>query len=324
MAMLIEDNAAQNDFLVKDNYVPITAKMWSIGGGKGGTGKSFVTLGLGSRLAKMGKKVVIIDADLGGANLHTLLGIRYPEHTLNDFLKKRVDTLNELCLETPISNLKLISGGDDILYLANPKYSQKARILRNLKKLEADYILLDLGAGSSFNILDFFNYTQGKIVIVSPYPTSVQNAYGFIKSALFRRLSQVFAKNGQILNLIKKSIDPGSEERINSVVELIAAVDQVDGESASIMNRELDNFKIKLIVNMAKSRGDMKFGDIIKIVSDKYLGVSVDVLKPIPFDIMVEKSIILTDPLLYNKTGSEVAMSIYEVTSDILKASKCL
>jgi hypothetical protein len=48
------------------------------------------------------------------------------------------------------------------------------------------------------------------------------------------------------------------------------------------------------------------------------------VLKPIPFDMMVEKSIILTDPLLYNKTGSEVAMSIYEVTSDILKASKYL
>ena len=197
-------------------------------------------------------------------------------------------------------------------------------MLRNLKKLEADYILLDLGAGSTFNILDFFNYTQGKIVIVSPYPTSVQNAYGFIKSALSRRLSQVFSKNGPILHLIKQSIDPGSEERINSVVELIAAVDQIDEESASIMNRELDNFKIKLIVNMAKSRGDMKFGDIIKIVSDKYLGVHVDVLKPIPFDMMVEKSIVSKNPLLYNKTGNEVAMSIYEVTSDILKASKCL
>lgn len=322
--MFMQDNAVRNDCLVKDDYVPITAKMWSIGGGKGGTGKSFVTLGLGSRLANMNKKVVIIDADLGGANLHTLLGIRYPDHTLNDFLNKRVDTLNELCIETPINNLKLISGGDDILYLANPKYSQKTRILRNLKQLEADYILLDLGAGSSFNVLDFFNYTRGKIIVVSPYPTSVQNAYGFIKSALFRRLSQVFSKNDAILHLIKQSIDPGGEERINSVVELLAAIDRIDEESASIMSRELDNFKIKLIVNMAKSRGDMKFGDIIKIVSDKYLGIHIDVLKPIPFDMMVEKSIVLTNPLLYNKTGNEVAMSIYEVTSDILKTSKCL
>ena len=267
----------------------------------------------------MDKKVIIIDADLGGANLHTLLGIRYPEHTLNDFLKRRIDNLNEVCIETPIDNLKLISGGDDILYLANPKYSQKARILRNLKKLDADYILLDLGAGSSFNILDFFIYTEGKIVVVSPFPTSVQNAYGFIKSALYRRLSQLFSKNDQILNLIKKSIDPGSKEKINSVVELIAAVDKIDGESASVMNQEIDNFKIKLIVNMAKSEEDIKVGDIIRVVSDKYLGVNVDVLKPVPFDTLVEKSIILTNPLLLNERGSEVAMSIYEIASDILK-----
>jgi len=319
MTLQIKDTVAQNDLPKEEKEAPITKKMWSIGGGKGGTGKSFVTLTLGSRLAKMGKKVIIIDADLGGANLHTLLGIRYPEHTLNDFLKRRIDNLNEVCIETPIDNLKLISGGDDILYLANPKYSQKARILRNLKKLDADYILLDLGAGSSFNILDFFIYTEGKIVVVSPFPTSVQNAYGFIKSALYRRLSQLFSKNDQILNLIKKSIDPGSEEKINSVVELIAAVDKIDGESASVMNQEIDNFKIKLIVNMAKSEEDIKVGDIIRVVSDKYLGVNVDVLKPVPFDTLVEKSIILTNPLLLNERGSEVAMSIYEIASDILK-----
>ena len=319
MTLQIKDTVAHNDLSEEGKEAPITKKMWSIGGGKGGTGKSFVTLTLGSRLAKMGKKVIIIDADLGGANLHTLLGIRYPEHTLNDFLKRRIDNLNEVCIETPIDNLKLISGGDDILYLANPKYSQKARILRNLKKLDADYILLDLGAGSSFNILDFFIYTEGKIVVVSPFPTSVQNAYGFIKSALYRRLSQLFSKNDQILNLIRKSIDPGSEEKINSVVELIAAVDKIDGESASVMNQEIDNFKINLIVNMAKSEEDIKVGDIIRVVSDKYLGVNVDVLKPVPFDTLVEKSIILTNPLLLNETGSEVAMSIYEIASDILK-----
>ncbi len=324
MTLQIKETVAQNDLPEEEKEAPITKKMWSIGGGKGGTGKSFVTLALGSRLAKMGKKVIIIDADLGGANLHTLLGIRYPEHTLNDFLKRRIDNLNEVCIETPIDNLKLISGGDDILYLANPKYSQEARILRNLKKLDADYILLDLGAGSSFNILDFFIYTEGKIVVVSPFPTSVQNAYGFIKSALYRRLSQLFSKNDQILNLIKKSIDPGSEEKINSVVELIAAVGKIDGESASVMNQEIDNFKIKLIVNMAKSEEDIKVGDIIRVVSDKYLDVNVDVLKPVPFDTLVEKSIILTNPLLLNETGSEVAMSVYEIASDILKESNVL
>lgn len=315
----LTSNRASNKPSADEKDAPAIKKMWAIGGGKGGTGKSFVTLSLGVRLAKMGKGVVIVDADLGGANQHTLLGIRNPQYTLNDFIKKRVDNLSEVCIETPIPNLRLISGGDDILYLSNPKYSQKTRMLRHLNNLEADYILLDLGAGSSFNILDFFNYTKGKFVIVSPFPTSVQNAYGFIKSALYRRLSQLFTKNEPVSSLIKGAIDPGGDDRINSITELIAAVKKVDQESASIVDREIDNFNVKLVVNMAKSEEDIRVGDIVKVVADKYLSITVDVLKPIPFDKQVEKSILLTNPLLLNETGSKIAMSIYEVAIDMMK-----
>ena len=315
----MQENAAYSNIPGEEKDSAIVQRMWSIGGGKGGTGKSFVTLSLGIRMARLKKNVIIIDADLGGANMHTLLGIRSPDLTLNDFLEKRVDNLSQICIKTPIENLNLISGGDDILNLANPKFSQKERILRNLKKLEADYIFLDLGAGTSFNILDFFIYTPGKIVVVSPFPTSVQNAYGFIKSALYRKLSRLFAGNNEILRLIKGLIDPGSEERINSIVELIAAVDKIDAASASLMHKEVNDFKIKLIVNMAKSNDSRKVGDIIKIVSDKYLSVDVEVLKPIPFDALVEKSILLTKPLLFSDTGSEVSASLYEITAELLK-----
>jgi MinD-like ATPase involved in chromosome partitioning or flagellar assembly len=119
--------------------------------------------------------------------------------------------------------------------------------------------------------------------------------------------------------LTKRLVDPGSDERINSVVELIAAVDKIDGESAAIMHQAVDDFKIKLIVNMTKSKEDKKVGEIIKVVSDKYLSVDVDVLASVPFDTLVEKSIILANPLLFSGTGSEVAASIYEITSDLLK-----
>ena len=107
MTLQSEENVACSSASVKDKETSLTQKMWSIGGGKGGTGKSFVTLSLGVHLARMPKKVVIIDADLGGANVHTLLGIRSPEHTLNDFLERRVDSLNQVSIETPIDNLKI-------------------------------------------------------------------------------------------------------------------------------------------------------------------------------------------------------------------------
>jgi len=183
-------------------------------------------------------------------------------------------------------------------------------------------MLLDVGAGSSFNVLDFFNYTEGKLVIVSPFPTSIQNSYGFIKSALYRRLSQLFMKNELVSSLINKAIDPGSEDRINSIAELMAAVKEIDQESASIMSQTIGSFKVKLVVNMVKSEDDAKVGNIVKIVADKYLSVAVDVLKPIPFDRQVEKSILRTNPLLLNETGSKIAMSIYEVAVDMMKDKK--
>lgn len=326
MPETIKDQLASNRVSNKPSAdkkdTPATKKMWAIGGGKGGTGKSFVTLSLGVRLAKMGRRVIIVDADLGGANLHTLLGIRNPQYTLNDFIKKRVDDLSDVCIETSIPNLRLIGGGDDILYLSNPKYSQKTKMLRHLNKLEADCILLDLGAGSSFNILDFFNYAQGRLMVISPFPTSVHNAYGFIKSALYRRLSQLFTKNEPVSSFIKEAIDPGGDDRINSIAELIAAVEKVDQEGASIVDREIDNFNVKLVVNMARSEEDTRVGDIVKVVADKYLGITVDVLNPIPFDKQVEKSILLSDPLLLNETGSKIAMSIYEVAVDMMKDKK--
>ena len=320
MVISAENSLRSSILSAKGEETRIAKKMWSIGGGKGGTGKSFVTLSLGIRLAKMGRKVVIIDADLGGANQHTLLGIRYPQYTLNDFIKRRVANLNEVCIETSIPNLKLISGGDDILYLSNPKFTQKTRILKHLNKLEADCILLDLGAGSSFNVLDFFIYTEGKIVVLSPFPTSIQNAYGFLKTALYRRFNQLFSKNKPVLNLVKESMDPESEKKIHSIIELVAAVDKIDQESASFMFQEIEDFKIKIIVNMTKSAEDEKVGEIIKTVADKFLGITVDVLKPIAFDKKAEESIVRTNPLLLHESGSSISLATYEIASELLKA----
>jgi len=212
MKAAIENNLAYSNPPSSEPDNSAIKKMWSIGGGKGGVGKTLVTLSLGICLSKMDKSVVIVDADLGGANLHTFLGLGYPPYSLNDFLKKRINNINEACIETSIPNLKLICGGDSILSLSNPKFSQKARIIRNLNKLEADHILLDLGGGSSFNVLDFFNYTQERVVVVSPLSPSIQNAYGFLKSALYRRLTRLFSKNEQVLGIINKALDPGTEE----------------------------------------------------------------------------------------------------------------
>src|SRR5579871_2187154 len=90
------------------------AQMWSIGGGKGGVGKSVVAVALAYWLGRMNRSVILVDGDLGGANLHTLLGIRVPKFTLEDFLLHRVRTLEEALLPTPFDRVLLLSGGSEV------------------------------------------------------------------------------------------------------------------------------------------------------------------------------------------------------------------
>ena len=112
-------------------------KLWSVGGGKGGIGKSLVTLGLGVALARLGKKIILIDGDLGGANLHTLMGVRYPHVTLEHFLTKKVARLEDTMIETAVEGISLICGADDLMGAANPTFSQKIRLLQQIEALPA-------------------------------------------------------------------------------------------------------------------------------------------------------------------------------------------
>ncbi|MGQ9689341.1 MAG: MinD/ParA family ATP-binding protein [Desulfobaccales bacterium] len=161
-------------------------KLWSIGGGKGGVGKSIFALILGLTLARLGQQVILVDADLGGANLHTMMGLRYPEVTLEDFLLRKVDRLEDVVLPSPFEGIGLICGADDFLGAANPTYAQKIRLFKQLEELPADFIIIDLGAGTSFNTLDFFNYSPGKIAVFAGYATSLQcTASGYLDTSFF-------------------------------------------------------------------------------------------------------------------------------------------
>ncbi|HCF59957.1 MAG TPA: ATP-binding protein, partial [Myxococcales bacterium] len=171
-------------------------RVLAVGGGKGGIGKSLIASNLGIELARRGNRVVLIDADLGGANLHTCLGMELPKVTLSDYINRRVAKLEEVLVPTTVANLSLVSGALDALDVANPKYAQKLKLLRNFQALDVDYAILDLGAGTNYNVLDFFLIADHGLLVLVPEPTSVENGYRFIKAAFFRRLANVQAVYG--------------------------------------------------------------------------------------------------------------------------------
>ncbi len=163
-----------------------TKIIFSVGGGKGGVGKSIFSVAFGTVLAGEGHNVALVDLDLGTANLHTYLGIIKKTPTIADFILKKTPSLKDILLETSRKNLRIISGAEFVPGMANPAHWMKLKIMRHIKALPADLIIIDLGAGVHFNTLDFFGVSDRGIVITAPEPGAVINAYSFIKGALFK------------------------------------------------------------------------------------------------------------------------------------------
>lgn len=294
-------------------------KLWAIGGGKGGIGKSIFTLGLGISLARLGKKVILMDADLGGANLHTLMGVRYPAHTLEDFLLKRVENLEDIVLDTQIGGIGLICGADDILGAANPTYSQKIRVLNQIESLPADFVLLDLGAGTSYNTLDFFNYSSGKIALFTSQATSLQNVYGFLKNSLFRRISREFAKDDEVLWLLHQTGSKAPEVKVESINDLLTHLQRKKPDQCQELRRILRDFQVLVVVNMIKTDRDFQAAQIIQNVSHRFLELSPQVLGYLHYDQAVEQAVNQLVPFPMNVQKSRAADELRDIAQTIIE-----
>ena len=265
-------------------------KILAVGGGKGGVGKSLVSILLSIELAHQNKKTIIIDTDLGGANLHTLMGIKAPTRTLNDFVTRKYGTMEEICIPTPVKNLEMICGASEILSLANPQYAQKNKIVQSLIRLPADYVILDLGAGTSFNVLDFFLIADYPMVVVTPQPISIQNAYGFIRNAVYRKLSRMVAQHSFLQKLITNAMDPKNDTQMHTIPDLFAAVNKSYNDGiAQQLKSAIDSIKPWIITNNAHDERDQNAGRIIQLVSEKYLTVSAQTLGTIHSDPRIEE-----------------------------------
>ncbi len=290
--------------------------IWTIGGGKGGSGKSFIISNLGVCLSKLGANVILIDADLGGANLHTFFGIFPPGLSLSDFIKKRVSHLQDTLLPTGIPNLQLLSGAQDLLNAADAKSLQKRRFLRSIQSLEGDYILVDLGAGSSLSVLDFFLMSDGGILVVTPEPTSIENTYRFLKGAFYRRLRQSVTSH-PVKMLIDSAMDQKNEMGIQNPYDLLKAVKQVNLEEARRMEEEVEAFRPNLILNQVRSKKDIEVGFSIRSACQKYFSIHVHYLGYIVFDQEVGHSVRRRKPLVLVNARSRAAQCVFEIASKL-------
>ncbi len=295
-------------------------KIWAIGGGKGGVGKSLVTSNLSICLALMGMKVIAIDMDLGGANLHTCLGCNVPAKTLSDYFTKPNTKLSDLITPTPLKNLSLISGAQDNLGMANLKTAHKSKVLNDLRELDADYILLDLGAGTTNNTLDFFLGADQGILVTLPEPTSIENTYRFIKSIYHRKLQSVdeFLELGPLIDKVLNG-KVGENRTPSEIIEKAMQIDETQGLK---LKREIEAITPKLVINQARTQADIDIGFAMRIISKKYFGINLDYVGFLEYDATVWQSVKKKKPLILEFPNSALVKNFEHIINRILNLTR--
>jgi flagellar biosynthesis protein FlhG len=295
-------------------------KIWAIGGGKGGTGKTFITSAMGTYIAGKGKRVILIDIDIGGANLHSFLGISRPRKSLTDFFEAGA-SLNKLAVKTGIDNMSLITGDIHSLASDNIKFTQKLKLFRHIMKLNKHYVIIDLGGGSHNNTIDTFLMADKMIVILEPEITSVENMYHFVKNALFRKLRMSLREYG-FKEIVEQMWERREEYNIKSLRELMDCIRDNFSYVGDIIDKELSDFKLYLILNKIRSSDDILIGSSMKSIFMKYLGINTKFVGFVEYDDSVWRSIRERRPFMLNYSLSRSAKEVEVFTENLLKGKE--
>lgn len=300
------------------NGAQLPKTIWAIGGGKGGVGKSFISSNLAICLTRMGKSVTLVDLDLGGANLHTCLGVEASgKPTLSDFISGQVTDFSKLAVDTNTPGLKFISGFNDSLDIADLDAEAKDRIVAGLQSLPTPYVILDLGAGTSERTLDFFLAADQRILAVTPEPTSIENSYRFMKAAFYRNLRQAEKELG-IKNVVSSAMNARNTNGIRSPADLIHHLTVQNPELNAQLLSRFEDFRIQIILNQVRTRQDIDLGYSMKSVCRKYFGIETRYLGYIDHDNAVWQSLRKKKPLIAEFPYSSIVGQFLGITKNLL------
>ncbi|MFH1571411.1 MAG: P-loop NTPase [Gemmatimonadota bacterium] len=299
------------DLIVLDSKVPDTV-IWPVAGGKGGTGKSTLTANLGVGLSLLGYKVILVDGDLGGADLHLFFDQISPPRSLGSFLTKEVPTLQDVLLPTPNENLRIICGGSELVGMANLSYTAKAKLIRHIQALDADYVLIDLGAGSAYNTLDIFTLSNDGIIVCTPEPHARVDAYGFIKNTVYRRLRRHFSRNEVVQSAIA-AFARQAGRRSGKVSEMVDSLSVIDPLAAEEANELLHTYRPKLILNRVRSRRHIEEVNRFLALVEEYLSTRLEYIGYVRNDDRILEACERRRPVLLHSPKAAASTDLYNV-----------
>jgi len=293
-----------------------------IASGKGGVGKSMVAANLAVALGQAGRRTVLADLDLGASNLHLILGVTAPKTGIGTFLSSSAQgsSFESVVLDTDYPNLRFIPGDAEVPGLANIKPSQKNQLVKRLLSLDADFLVLDLGAGTGSNILDFFLMSTHGIVVTAPTLTATLNAYLFLKNAVFRLLYVAFGQKSRAFEHMESLRKDGASLRTAYIPAILDQVKELDPERWAIATERMARFRPRLLMNMLEDPKDAEKAQKIRRSCKEYLNIDIEHLGVLYRDDFQDVALGSRIPIIRYKPQSVLSQGLYRVADKLVSA----
>ncbi len=288
--------------------------MVAIAGGKGGVGKSLVAANVGIFLATLGKRVVLVDASFGAANLHIFAGVPRPTRSLFEYLENGEGSLADLAVVTHVPGVRLIGGVNDPPWVAALDVERARSLAAALRELPADWVVVDLGPGLNRATIELFLEADIELLVAVPDPTSIELMHRFVKAAFLAHLDR-----SGLGHLAAESADPLEHEQgTPSALEIY--LDSVEREADEVpdLRAAILSFAPHLIINSARSKSDMELGRAVASVVRRRLGVPLRYLGHLEYDEAVWASTRRRRPLLIEHPETRVAKCFERVSRGLL------
>lgn len=292
-------------------------EIWAFGGGKGGTGKSALAASIGFQVSRLGKRVVLVDADFGGANLHTCLGIPPPARSLLDFLRAGGQVADEFAVSTPYPNLRLIGGRVDEGTGALP-VGWPARLSTALRALPADIVILDLGAGISSDTIEAMNLADLKVLVAVPEPSSIENVVSLLRMLCLQRLAQRVSSH-EVRRRLSEAQTGQTASRIRSVADILREIESVDPGLLGAARAILDEMTLTLVTNQVRDDSDRKFGAQTAAVIRRHFGLPMKYAGFVHHDDAVWRTLRRGKMFMVDASRSRAAEDIRRLARNLLR-----
>jgi flagellar biosynthesis protein FlhG len=287
--------------------------MIAVIGGRGGVGGSALAINLGVYLAQLGRRVLLIDADPSGAELHTLLGLDLPALPVND---DDPDDIDAEPLPTPVPGLLLLPQGYRVGSTQPIRPGRKPRWARRLRQLDVDYVLLDLGAGTAPSTLDLFLAADQAVCVTTPEPPAVEATYRLLRAVFLRSLRRSLVEDRFKMRMVERA--QAELGALPSPVNLVRAIARYDTSVGNRAAAELSQLRPRLVVNNLRLRTDSELGPAMVDMAERYLGVRLDYVGHVEQDDAVWLSVVRRRPLLIDSPTSKSARNLERIARRLL------